>query len=401
MKNKLNKNLNSLLLPLLLLSSLNAATYTDNYRVTDLNKTMKSNDNMFMNEDFKEIIRYDMICFDGDTVDENSKKILDEARDKIQMLTKENRDFKITLVGHTDRFTDDENEVAIDSKTYANAIQNWFRDSLDTNESMELSKSYAQDINKSLVDQNISQDLIFLEYRGGYDEAYTQTTSEGKELSNGVLLSIYVNNPKDIDSDRDGVFDRFDRCPETPRGSKVDKNGCPIDSDKDGVLDYKDECPKTPIGVKVDVKGCPLDSDGDGVVDYKDKCANTPVGVKIDPFGCSIKSTLKLNFATDSAKILKQSYPEVKAFADFLKKNPAYSVTITGHTDSVGKATSNIKLSQRRAAMTKKALVAEGVEASRLVTKGRGELDPIASNRTKSGRELNRRIEVELSLVKN
>jgi outer membrane protein OmpA-like peptidoglycan-associated protein len=93
-----------------------------------------------------------------------------------------------------------------------------------------------------------------------------------------------------LDSDGDGVPDYLDKCPNTPAGVKVDANGCPLDSDGDGVPDYLDKCPNTPAGVKVDANGCPLDSDGDGVPDYLDKCPNTPAGVKVDANGCPLDS---------------------------------------------------------------------------------------------------------------
>lgn len=88
------------------------------------------------------------------------------------------------------------------------------------------------------------------------------------------------------DSDKDGVRDSQDACPNTPPGVKVDLFGCPLDSDKDGIPDYLDKCTDTPPGVKVDAYGCPLDTDNDGVPDYKDKCAGTPFGIKVDANGC-------------------------------------------------------------------------------------------------------------------
>ncbi|MDP4207326.1 MAG: thrombospondin type 3 repeat-containing protein [Bacteroidota bacterium] len=96
------------------------------------------------------------------------------------------------------------------------------------------------------------------------------------------------SNGCSMDSDGDGVPDSMDKCPNTPAGVKVDANGCPLDSDGDGVADYMDKCPNTPAGVKVDKNGCPLDSDGDGVADYLDKCPDTPAGVKVDKDGCPI-----------------------------------------------------------------------------------------------------------------
>ncbi|MGD1047764.1 MAG: OmpA family protein [Candidatus Krumholzibacteriaceae bacterium] len=94
----------------------------------------------------------------------------------------------------------------------------------------------------------------------------------------------------DVDSDHDGVFDSKDKCPNTPKGCKVDAKGCPIDSDGDGVCDGLDQCPNTPKGCTVDAKGCPIDTDGDGVCDGIDQCPNTPAGAKVDAKGCPIDS---------------------------------------------------------------------------------------------------------------
>lgn len=106
------------------------------------------------------------------------------------------------------------------------------------------------------------------------------------EQSLGVIFSF--GSPKD--ADKDGVPDKLDKCPNTPKGVAVDALGCPIDTDGDGVADYLDKCPDTPAGAKVDAMGCPVDTDGDGVADYLDKCPSTPKGVKVDAAGCPIDS---------------------------------------------------------------------------------------------------------------
>jgi OmpA-OmpF porin, OOP family len=93
-----------------------------------------------------------------------------------------------------------------------------------------------------------------------------------------------------IDSDLDGVADYLDNCSNTPKEAKVDSKGCPIDSDNDGVADYIDNCPSTPKEAKVDAKGCPIDTDGDGVADYLDKCENTAKGITVDIKGCPVDS---------------------------------------------------------------------------------------------------------------
>jgi OOP family OmpA-OmpF porin len=90
------------------------------------------------------------------------------------------------------------------------------------------------------------------------------------------------------DADKDGVTDNLDKCPNTPLGATVDANGCPSDQDADGVYNGLDKCPDTPAGVTVNASGCPIDSDGDGVADYLDKCPNTPAGMKVNVTGCPV-----------------------------------------------------------------------------------------------------------------
>jgi OOP family OmpA-OmpF porin len=141
----------------------------------------------------------------------------------------------------------------------------------------------------------------------------------------------------------------------------------------------------------------PIDSDKDGVMDDSDKCPGTPAGFKVDTDGCPLKATLHLNFGTDSNKVDAQGSAKVAAFADFLKASPAYNANIIGHTDSTASDVYNQKLSEKRAEKVKSMLVENGVDASRLSASGKGESQPVASNKTKSGRAENRRIEVELT----
>jgi OOP family OmpA-OmpF porin len=94
------------------------------------------------------------------------------------------------------------------------------------------------------------------------------------------------------DADHDGVVDKRDACPRTPRGEVVDGRGCPVpkDSDGDGVVDSADLCPNTPPGDRVNLNGCsiPKDTDGDGVTDSADRCPNTPAGEAVDATGCPL-----------------------------------------------------------------------------------------------------------------
>jgi len=154
-----------------------------------------------------------------------------------------------------------------------------------------------------------------------------------------------------IDSDKDGVPDYLDKCPDTP------EKGCPVllDSDNDGVPDESDKCPDTPAGVIVDRSGCPIDSDNDRVPDFKDKCPDTPQGISVDEIGCPIDSDLD-GVDLDSAEVKPKYYSEIEKIARFLREHPDIKVEIQGHTDSLGSANYNLRLSQRRAEAVKKVL---------------------------------------------
>jgi outer membrane protein OmpA-like peptidoglycan-associated protein len=212
-----------------------------------------------------------------------------------------------------------------------------------------------------------------------------------------------------VDSDRDGVFDGPDKCPDTPRGAKVDATGCPIDSDGDGVPDGIDKCPGTPKGIKVNGDGCPIDSDGDGVTDDKDKCPDTPRAAKVDANGCPVeapkpavfepgKRTLVLegvNFATNSARLTKDSDDDLDRVTEALTANPEVRVEVGGHTDNTGTVAINTKLSKERARAVVDYLIAKGIAPSRLESKGYGSTQPVADNGTAAGRARNRRVELK------
>ena len=75
-------------------------------------------------------------------------------------------------------------------------------------------------------------------------------------------------------------------------------------------------------------------------------------------------------------------------------------VIATGHTDSVGTEAYNQKLSERRAAAVKAYLVSKGIPSSKVTTIGKGETQPVATNKTKEGRQKNRRVDIEFKGVK-
>ena len=388
----------SLLLTMIFALSSFGGIYDYSYSPLDEESNVTTEQNPLMYGDFDKIIRFKALYFDGDDLTDVSEEELDKIVKRVEQYNDGNRSIGVSIVAYTEALTDNKNEAAIASKTYANTVQNWFSKDLDQKESEKISEKFALSVQKMVIDKGVDENMTVLEVRGANDMAYSDATSEGRALNNRVQVALYVFTPEelDVDSDGDGVFDREDKCPETPKGVTVDLKGCPLDTDGDGVYDYLDQCPGTPQGLEVNNDGCPLDTDGDGVYDYQDQCPGTPPSFKVDVKGCPLQATLRLTFASTSYEIREESYQEVLDFATFLKENTQYKAEIVGHTDSIGKKAYNMTLSQGRANATKEALIKEGIDASRLQSRGRGELEPIANNRTKEGRQTNRRIEVKL-----
>jgi OOP family OmpA-OmpF porin len=104
--------------------------------------------------------------------------------------------------------------------------------------------------------------------------------------------------------------------------------------------------------------------------------------------------TLSVTFDTGKAVIKQKYHDELKQVAEKLKAFPKASTVIEGHTDNVGSASLNKKLSQHRADAVRKYLIDEqGIDGSRISAKGFGNTKPVDSNKTKTGRSKNRRVE--------
>jgi OOP family OmpA-OmpF porin len=200
-----------------------------------------------------------------------------------------------------------------------------------------------------------------------------------------------------LDSDGDGVTDNKDRCPETPRGVDVYVDGCPLDTDMDGVPDYLDKCPDTERGKSVNAEGCHLDSDGDGVTDEMDRCPDTPKGAEVDSNGCMEKLVLNnVEFETASARLTEAAMGELAVVAEALRiRTNIKQLTVVGHTDSQGSAAYNQKLSESRAQAVADYLSANGVKTA-ITASGKGESDPVADNASEEGRARNRRVELSV-----
>ena len=294
---------------------------------------------------------------------------------------------------------------------------------------------------KAALTQSLSARL---DLRDNMTQKYAASNgSQAHSFEMMIGLSLVLGRPQeaptvvDIDTDRDGVVDRLDRC---PNEAGVGTDGCPVrDRDGDGVADSEDKCPDVkgnpPDGcplVKdsdgdgvpddkdkcIEVKGdqpdgCPTDkdSDNDGIVDSKDKCPNeaeTFNGYE-DTDGCpdelptqvkDFTGVLKgIEFDREKATFSAASLAALDKSAQVLASYPSLRVLITGHTDDTGGREKNLRLSKARAEAVKAYFVSKGIDAARIETKGAGSDAPLDSNATAAGRQLNRRI--ELKLLKN
>ncbi|MFO7812271.1 MAG: OmpA family protein [Pelovirga sp.] len=102
----------------------------------------------------------------------------------------------------------------------------------------------------------------------------------------------------------------------------------------------------------------------------------------------------EVGFDFDSATIKPSFYSSLNKIADIMNRYPQTYIVVAGHTDSTGNPDYNLRLSLRRANAVADYLMDQGVARSRVSTEGRGQLEPIASNQTASGREQNRRVEI-------
>jgi outer membrane protein OmpA-like peptidoglycan-associated protein len=100
-----------------------------------------------------------------------------------------------------------------------------------------------------------------------------------------------------------------------------------------------------------------------------------------------------VNFDFNTANLRPESETELNKLAEILKNNINTSVNIVGHTDSVGSDAYNLNLSKQRAEAVVNYLINKGIDGKRLISIGKGESEPIATNDTEDGRAINRRVE--------
>jgi len=297
----------------------------------------------------------------------------------------------------------------------------------------------------------IYEDILSLDVQGAYH--YTQTDyfddlDRGEE-NDGYFtallgLSVYIGKPKDTDgdgipdkrdadpihkedfdgfedndgapdpdNDEDGVLDKDDKAPldAEDKDGFEDEDGVPDpDNDNDGILDAVDKSPneaEDKDGFQ-DEDGAPdLDNDNDGIADVDDKCPNEAETMNDyeDKDGCpdekpeiAVETGAAIvldgvNFASGSTKLTPNSKTILLKVVRTMNENAKIEVEIRGYTDNTGNYDGNVRISQGRANSVRDYLVQNGIEGSRIQTKGFGPVDPIAPNDTREGRAKNRRIE--------
>ncbi|MBC2678756.1 MULTISPECIES: OmpA family protein [Pseudomonas] len=158
------------------------------------------------------------------------------------------------------------------------------------------------------------------------------------------------------------------------------------DEDGDGVPDSRDKCPGTPKGTPVDANGCPPP-------------APAPMPVAAEPAPMPKEETIvirNVHFEFDKATLTAADRAQLDTVATRLKTEATTArLSVSGHTDSVGKDAYNQRLSEQRAKAVTDYLVSSGVPRASVVSvKGVGEAQPVADNNTADGRAMNRRTEI-------
>ncbi len=238
------------------------------------------------------------------------------------------------------------------------------------------------------------------------DSAFLQTKEDRDGFQDG-------DGCPDPDNDGDGVPDTKDRCKGTDadrathfqqtkedRDGFEDDDGCPDpDNDRDGIPDTKDKCP----GVQSD-KTDGFKRTKEVINGYQDEdgCPDNKGKVKVILLEEKIKILDRVYFTFARATIRKRSYSLLNQIALTLKANPQITkLEIQGHTDTIGSASKNMTLSQKRAEAVRAYLVQRGVEDHRLVARGYGETRPLKKRckrirsryRRKRCEKQNRRVE--------
>lgn len=227
-----------------------------------------------------------------------------------------------------------------------------------------------------------------------------------------------VEETRNPDTDADGLCDPWvseegasekyasvctgiDNCPEEAEDfdGYQDDDGCPdADNDRDGICDPWVEAKAmfaTFAHVCKGVDLCPEQPETENGYKDEDGC---PDEIPQPPKKVFVLEGV--NFESGKATITPDSYISLMKVVDILEAFTESTFEIIGHTDNQGGKEKNMKLSADRAESVKNFLVEKGIAESRIVTSGKGDTQPVASNKTPEGRAQNRRIEFHRTDIK-
>jgi OOP family OmpA-OmpF porin len=243
-------------------------------------------------------------------------------------------------------------------------------------------------------------------YLGRFDQHSDWSPTRGVTMDDMQMMRAEMEKMKKgmKDDDGDGVPNYLDKEPATPAGNVVDMQGVTdpnrMDTDKDGIADSFDDCPEEEG--KFAANGCP-DMDGDGVADKDDKCPNV-AGVASNN-GCPVSTNQKVVMDAEvgtvyfevgkSAMSMKEA-AKVSKIIDMMNSNPTYSVILKGHADKIGSFDLNQQLSDDRAAAVKKYMIQKGIDPLRITAVAYGSSFPLSTDNTSKSRANNRRVEFEV-----
>jgi OmpA-OmpF porin, OOP family len=220
-----------------------------------------------------------------------------------------------------------------------------------------------------------------------------------------------------VDYDEDGVYDRIDYCPNTPKGCAVDQWGCTLDADGDGICDTFDQCPNTPKGEKADKNGCAksqLVVSATAVTPPPPPPAPKPAPAPVPPPPPALANkpmskdaeTLakggivrlyNTEFETNSTKLTPESEQALDGLGEALSRYPDLKFEVGGHSDTRGPADANRRLSQKRAEAVREYLLAHStLKPENVTAKGYGESKPLTKERNAAELKANRRVELRL-----
>ncbi|TAL15932.1 OmpA family protein [bacterium] len=219
-----------------------------------------------------------------------------------------------------------------------------------------------------------------------------EVKAEPPALPAAVALAPKV---EDGDDDGDGVPNSLDKCPGTPRGMKVDSDGCL----------FREEPPKTEVAIRpVEAAKAP-EAPKAPVAAEAPKAPKAPEVAKaivpeVKPAASAPASEkkverleLSMQFDLNSHAVKKKYLEEVEKLAQFMAANPKARITIEGYADSTGEAGYNQTLSEKRAKSLARILIKTWkISPDRIKAAGYGETRPIAPNDTRAGRAKNRRV---------